>query len=213
MVSLGFRFIFEAESFDFGGVEFGFLLLRFEPNLNLLGALLQERFFFFLTHLKAAQTHEITECLIEGAVMSVVVSDENVELAVILHAVHALLDFFFLQAARANAEPAVGDHAFDQVEFGGGDGLPFGHEGSEAAIVFSLVFAGEDFEIAVGMHGGEAVGGVVAGGDGFAFGGFWAAGELGVGAVGGELGGGRGAECGHGELLFYGHKRAGRDCR
>ncbi len=98
-----------------------------------------------------------------------------------------------LEVLGAVGEPDGFGHGVDEDEFGGGGGLVFAGQGFFEGIESGAIFGGEEGEVAV--VAGEAVGGVVLGGDGAAGGSGWSRGVLGVASVGVELGGGDGAGC------------------
>ena len=85
------------------------------------------------------------------------------------------------------AEPEVFDHFVDQHVLGGGVGLVLHAHGEEEAFEFFFVFGGQDLEGAA-----EAVAEIVEAGGGFSRVGTGPRGVEGVGAIGFDLGFGRG---------------------
>ncbi|MFL6351107.1 MAG: hypothetical protein ACJ74Z_04545 [Bryobacteraceae bacterium] len=95
-------------------------------------------------------------------------------------------DSHFESGNASDAPGGVGERAHE-LGFARTDGLEFGEEVADVLLVAGGVFGGQQ-DGAAGETGFDSV----EAGLGFAFGGLGAAGELGVGAVGGELGGGDG---------------------
>jgi len=189
VVSLFDRFLFEAVGFQFGGVEFDRAFLRFEPNLDVEVAAFDDGGVFELLGLEVAEAHDFRQSFAEGAAVHGVIAAEEFEVFALFGAEFVASAFqqeLVLQADGAVAEPGVGGHAGDDVALGGVGGFPVGFEVGQKGFVGGFAFAGEKLDGFGGVRG-EAVDGVVAGGDGEAFGGGGAAGELGVGSVGSEL--------------------------
>jgi hypothetical protein len=87
-----------------------------------------------------------------------------------------------LDADHAAETPVGPGHLAEAELLGLVDGLEGGAEAVEEGLEFGGVLVGEE-----GVAGGEVVGAAVAGDFGFALGGAWAGGELGVTAVGVDL--------------------------
>ena len=99
------------------------------------------------------------------------------------------MDAGVLETLGAFSEPRGFGHVMDEDGLGGRERIVFGDERLGESFEGLRVFGGENFEIAVVMAG-KAVGGMVLRGDGLRLGRFGAGGELGVGSVGSEFGGG-----------------------
>jgi hypothetical protein len=69
VISLFDRFLFEADGFHFGGVGSGCAFLRFEPNLDVEMAALDDGGVFGLFGLEVAEADDLGKSLTAGAAL------------------------------------------------------------------------------------------------------------------------------------------------
>lgn len=121
----------------------------------------------------------------EGTVVGGLVAEEERELAFLIAEGQIVCHSDVLETLGALAEPVVLRHILDQDGFGGGGGLVLGAEGVEELVEFMLIFGRQDVKGA-----GEAMAQIVFAGCGFSGVSGGTGGELGVLAIGGNLGSG-----------------------